>query len=90
MSWPSGSTFNDPNAICRCETEVAPRPEPTDFDWGESCASLTAGKCNEVDCEICSMSWPSNSPYPFPESQDPYSMCRCFKEKEEEEKEEEE
>ena len=42
MSWPSDSTFDDPNAQCRCETEVAPRPEPTEFTWGESCASLTA------------------------------------------------
>ena len=86
MSWPTDTMFNpttdDPEARCRCETEVDPeRPVPTDFTYGESCASLTDGECGDVDCEICSMSWPTDSPYLDPWTQDPYSICRCQQER---------
>ena len=86
MSWPSDTTFNpsesDPAAMCRCETEVDPdRLEPTDFEWGEGCGSLDADQCGDVDCEICTFSWPDDSPYLDPASQDPYAMCRCQQER---------
>ena len=85
MSWPTDTMFDpttdDPEAMCRCEIEVDPaRPEPTDFTYGDDCASLTAGECGNVDCEVCSSSWPTDSPYLFPETQDPLSMCRCQQE----------
>jgi hypothetical protein len=69
---------DDPDAMCRCETVVDPdRPEPTDFIWDQDCGSLEQDLCGEVDCEICKMSWPDDSPYLDPENQDPYAMCRC-------------
>ena len=82
MSWPIDTMFNppesDPAAMCRCETEVDPdRLEPTDFEWGEGCGSLEADQCGDVDCEVCTFSWPDDSPYLDPASQDPYAMCRC-------------
>jgi len=85
MSWPTDTMFNpttdDPEAMCRCEIEVDPaRSEPTDFTYGGDCASLIAGECGNVDCEVCSSSWPTDSPYLFPETQDPLSMCRCQQE----------
>lgn len=84
MSWPSDTTFNpqtnDPDAMCRCLAEVQPRPEPTDFTFGNQCDLLTNDFCADVDCEICKYSWPTNSQYMDPWKFDPLTACRCEKE----------
>ena len=78
-SWPTSSTlqWDDPSAACRCEAEVQLRPTPTDFTFGDNCASLDEDFCADVDCASCKQSWPINSQYMDPQIFDPHSACRC-------------
>lgn len=78
MSWPSNSVFSpsDPQSKCRCEID---RPEPTEFTFGTDNCGASDGLCGN-NCAVCTQSWPIDSPFADPWTEDPFANCRCQQE----------
>lgn len=56
--------------------DPTPRPEPTDFTFGTINCGQNDGLCGD-NCDVCTQSWPTDSPFADPWNEDPYSNCRC-------------
>ena len=62
--------------MCRCQTDdLIPEPIPhEELEWGGLCENLTDNECGDVDCQVCSYSWPKTDPLQWL-SED--ASCRC-------------
>lgn len=72
-SWPSNdpAKWSSKDAHCRCN--VGAGPSPTQYTYGNACATKDSGQCGE-NCNACDWSWPSNDPEKW-SSKD--ADCRC-------------